>query len=75
MMDEFKSKISRMYLIEEFNLPAEQDFVDCGVGIENADGKIYLYQAIFRHEGRQCGQLGNPCPIPPPVGQLLLRSS
>ncbi|MCP4915025.1 MAG: hypothetical protein GY909_18045 [Oligoflexia bacterium] len=68
LMDEFKAKMKKVYLVEEFYLPAEKDFVNCGVGIEDEKGKIYVYQAIFRHEGRQCGQPGNPCPIPLPIG-------
>jgi len=63
LMKEFKSKIKKVYFSEEFYLPVEREVTDCGVGFENEKGEIQVFQAIYRHEGRQCGQPGNPCPI------------
>lgn len=65
LMNEFKSKITKVYFTEEFYLPVEKEVVNCGFGLENSEGKVYLYQAIFRHEDNQCGQPGNPCDIQP----------
>lgn len=68
LLDEFKSKISNFYLVEDFYLPSDNVITSCGFGVESTDGEIYLYQAIRRHEGRQCGGTDNPCDIPPPSG-------
>ena len=65
LMDEFKSKITKIYTTEEYYLPMERTITTCGLGIEDDGGRIYLYKAIIRHENNQCGQPGNPCPIPP----------
>ncbi|MCO4794242.1 MAG: hypothetical protein KC493_11040 [Bacteriovoracaceae bacterium] len=63
MMKEFKTKISKIYFTEKFFLPMEQEITDCGVGIEDNNGKIYLYKAVRRHENNQCGSDDNPCDI------------
>tara|TARA_Y100000590_G_scaffold470776_1_gene670411 strand:- start:45088 stop:46170 length:1083 start_codon:yes stop_codon:yes gene_type:complete len=68
LMDEFKSKIKKVYTTEEFYLPMEKVVTTCGFGIEDDAGKVYLYKAIIRHEDNQCGGEDNPCDIPPPIG-------
>ncbi len=61
LMQEFKSKITKVYLTEDFYLPMEGTITTCGVGLEDDQGKIYIYKAIKRHEDNQCGGPGNPC--------------
>lgn len=63
LVKEFDSKIEKFYLVEDFFLPMEREVTKCGFGIEDDRGRIYVYKAIIRHEGRQCGQPGNPCPV------------
>jgi len=66
MLGEFKSKLSKFYITEDFYLPSEKEVSDCGFGIEDNQGRVWLYQSVFRHEDNQCGQPGNPCSLPKP---------
>jgi hypothetical protein len=64
LMNEFKSKITKIYVTEDFFLPMERELTTCGFGIEDNTGRVYLYKAIRRHEGNQCGGEDNPCEPP-----------
>lgn len=64
-LDLVKDEVNRIFLVENFYLPATKVVTDCGVGVETKDGKTYVFKSIFRHEGNQHG----PPPMPPTGNQ------
>lgn len=59
-VEKYKDRIKKVYLVEDFYLPATKVVVDCGVGLEDDRGEIYVYKAVDRHEGNQHKPIGFP---------------
>ncbi|MBL6989611.1 MAG: hypothetical protein ISR65_07525 [Bacteriovoracaceae bacterium] len=50
----FEQKINNIYLVENFFLPATEGTIsDCGVGVEDKQGRVFIFKAIKRHEDNQ----------------------